>query len=94
MNSDEIINSIIKPFVVEQPYEVPGEFYMSSSSNINQRIMSEYETLRFPKCCADCLFAMIDDPDMGDFTCIYKAWPKEIDSEIAYIKRPGWCELE
>ena len=55
---------------------------------------SEYETSRFPKCCADCLFAMIDDPDMGDFTCIYKAWPKEIDSEIAYIKRADWCELE
>lgn len=43
MNSDEIINSIIKPFVVEQPYEVPGEFYMSSSSNTNQRIMMNKE---------------------------------------------------
>lgn len=32
MNSDEIINSIIKPFVVEQPYEAPsGEYYISSS---------------------------------------------------------------
>lgn len=47
MNFDEIINSIIKPFVVEQPYEVPGEFYMSNSSNTNQRIMSEYETSRY-----------------------------------------------
>ncbi len=56
--------------------------------------MNEYETSRFPKCCADCLFAMIDDPDIGDFTCIYKAWPKEIDPEIAYIKRADWCELE
>ena len=43
MNSNEIINSIIKPFVVEQPYEVPGEFYMSSSSNTNQRIMMTEE---------------------------------------------------
>ena len=32
MNSNEIINSIIKPFVVEQPYEAPsGEYYTSSS---------------------------------------------------------------
>ena len=36
MNSDEIINSIIKPFVVKQPYEVPGEFYMSSSNKNNE----------------------------------------------------------
>ncbi len=41
MNSDEIINSIIKPFVVEQPYEVPGEFYMSSSSNTKLSFMGE-----------------------------------------------------
>ncbi len=43
MNSNEIINSIIKPFVVEQPYEIPEEFYMSSSSNANQRIMMTEE---------------------------------------------------
>ena len=32
---NDIINAVIRPFVVEQPYEVPGGFYMSSSSNKN-----------------------------------------------------------
>lgn len=42
MNSDDIINSIIKPFVVEQPYEIPGEFYMSSN-NTNQTTVAAFE---------------------------------------------------
>ena len=32
---DDIIDAVIIPFVVERPYEVPGDFYMSSS-NINK----------------------------------------------------------
>lgn len=35
MTDNEIINRVIKPFVVEQPCEVSGDFYMSSSSNTN-----------------------------------------------------------
>ena len=35
MDVDEIINSVIKPFVVEKPYEGTGDFYMSSGSNTN-----------------------------------------------------------
>ena len=33
---NDIINAIIRPFVVEQPYEVPGDFYMSSSNKNNE----------------------------------------------------------
>ena len=32
---NDIIDAIIIPFVVERPYEVSGDFYMSSS-NINK----------------------------------------------------------
>ena len=32
---NDIIDAVIIPFVVERPYEVPGDFYMSSS-NINK----------------------------------------------------------
>ena len=35
MDFDEIMNSIIRPFVVGKPYEGTGDFYMSSSSNTN-----------------------------------------------------------
>ena len=35
----ESINNVIKPFVVERPYDILGEFYMSSRSNTNQRII-------------------------------------------------------
>lgn len=35
----ESINNVIKPFVVEQHIDILGEFYMSSRSNTNQRII-------------------------------------------------------
>ena len=53
MNSDEIINSIIKPFVVEQPYEVPGEFYMSSYLDEFEEEARSCKHYECPyKCCA------------------------------------------
>ena len=33
---NDIINAVIRPFVVEQPYEVLGDFYMSSSNKNNE----------------------------------------------------------
>lgn len=69
---NDIINAVIKPFVVEQPYEVQGDFYMSSSSNKNNEEFTIGDRVFFVENHGFGFFGNVTEVDYNcDHDCLY-----------------------